>query len=236
MCRHFLRFTLAIGLVVTIVACSQPGKTTGGPGAGKTVSADVHTIDVAPAVAKTYSVEGVYVEACSCRGTCQAEVSGAATGCDALGAAEIVKGTGDGRDISGTRMAFAVDHGDQLHLYLDAPDAARRGALEAFARAAFAGFGKVQSVTQAHITLVGKDGAYTVQVNGGRVMSLTTEPVLGGDHKTAVAIENSMHPLNPTLYQGKCMGAAYTDGGRAFSLEKGRNSFFNQHMKAATAG
>lgn len=182
---------------------------------------------------KPFSVEGVYVEACTCRGTCQGEITGEPTGCDVVGACLLNKAAYDGHDISGTRLAFALDHGDQLHLYLDAPDAAKRTALEAFARAAFAGYGKVQSVSQAKIELSGADGAYTVKIDGGKTMTLATEPVFGGDHKTAIAIDNTQHPLNPTLRQAHCVSCTYADGEHKITIEKGRNSFFNQSMKAA---
>jgi hypothetical protein len=183
-----------------------------------------------PAPAK-FTVRGVYVESCTCRSTCAGEITGEATGCDVVGAARIDEGSYNGADLAGTRVAFAVDHGDQVHLYLDAPQP-KRTALESFARAAFAALGTVKSVADFPIDLSGKDGAYSVKIDGGKVLTLSTEPVLGGDHKTPVAINNTLNALNPTLYQGHSLGARYTDRDRTITIEKGRNAFFNAHMDA----
>ena len=182
---------------------------------------------------KDFSAEGVYVEACTCKTTCAGEVTGEPTGCDVVGACRIDKGTYDGKDLAGTTLAFAVDHTDQVHLYLDAPEGDKRSALEAFARATLAALGSVKSVAAAKIDLTGKDGAYTVRVGGGKTMTVATEPVLGGDHKTPVALNNTLNLLNPTLYQGRCTGGMYADGEHRITIEKGRNAFFNAHMKAS---
>ncbi len=109
----------------------------------------------------------------------------------------------------------------------------RRWTFEAFARAALGPFGTVKGVAAAEIRLEGRDGKYTAIADGGlgKMLKLVTEPVLGGDHKTPVAINNTLNTLNPTLYQGKCISGAYADGEHKITIEKGRNSFFNAAMK-----
>jgi hypothetical protein len=57
-------------------------------------------------------------------------------------------------------------------------------------------------VHDAKIDINGKDGAYTVKVDGGKIMTCTTEPVLGGDNKTPITHTNTKDALNPTMYQG----------------------------------
>jgi len=119
-----------------------------------------------------------------------------------------------------------------VNLYLDAPDAKKRAALEKFARAALAGFGPISSVQDGKVEIAGKDGAYTVKVDGGKVMTCTTEPVLGGDKKTPITHTNTQDAINPVMCQGQCLSATCTHGDKKIELSKGRNAYFNQHMKS----
>lgn len=186
-----------------------------------------------PGAPVAFSIEGTYVEACTCRSSCAAEISGEATGCDAVGAFQIDAGTCDGQDLAGTRVAFA-EKGDAVHLYLDAGSAAaKRAALEKVSRAVLAAMGTVKFVAAATIEFTGSSGAYTVNVDGGKILALRTEPVMGGDHKTPVAIANTQNAWCPTLYQGHCVSATFADGADKFTIEKGRNSFFDPHLKAS---
>jgi hypothetical protein len=114
---------------------------------------------------------------------------------------------------------------------VDAPDAQRREAGTAFARAVYGPFGKIEAVKAARIEVTGEDGRYTVSVDGGRIAQLKTEPVLGGDGKTPVGHTNTKDPLNPTVMQGKAINGQFRDGNRTFSL-KGSNSFFNGQMNS----
>lgn len=41
--------------------------------------------------------------------------------------------------------------------------------------------------------------------------------------------------MNPVMCQGVCVSCTYTDGDRKITLEKGRNAYFNQHMKSSGA-
>jgi hypothetical protein len=189
--------------------------------------------EAASAGAKEFSVDGYYVEACSCNAPCPCELTGANMSCEGVGAYHFDKGKYGGEDFSGTSMAYSLHIGKEVHLYLDAPDAKKKAALEAFSRAALAAFGPVKGVHDAKISIDGKDGAYTVKVDGGKIMTCTTTPVLGGDHKTAIKHENTLDAVNPVMYQGKCESCTYIHGDNKITLEKGRNAYFNQHMKTA---
>lgn len=182
---------------------------------------------------KDFAVEGHYLEACSCRPPCPCELTGAMMGCKGVGAYQFDKASYDGEDFSGTRLAYSLYLGESVHLYLDAADAKKRAALEKFARAFLAGFGPVKGVHEAKIEIAGKDGNYTLKVDGGKVMSCTTEPVLGGDKKTPIVHSNTHDVVNRTMYQGVCTSCSYVDGDMKITLDKGRNSYFNPQMKAS---
>jgi hypothetical protein len=181
--------------------------------------------------AKEFSVEGYYVEACSCKPPCPCELTGANMSCEGVGAYDFEKGKYAGEDFSGTRVAYSLHIGKEVHLYIDAPDAKKRAAAEKFARAALAAFGPVKGVHEAKIEITGKDGNYTFKVDGGKVLSCTTSPVLGGDHKNPIKHENTLDAVNPVMYQGLCESCTYVQGDNKITLEKGRNAYFNQHMK-----
>ncbi len=180
---------------------------------------------------KEFSVDGYYVEACSCKPPCPCELTGANMSCEGVGAYHFDKGKYAGEDFSGTSMAYSLHIGKEVHLYLDAPDAKKKAALEAFSRAALAAFGPVKGVHDAKVGIAGKDGAYTIKVDGGKVMTCTTAPVLGGDKKTPIVHENTLDAVNPVMYQGTCESCVYIQGDNKITLEKGRNAYFNQHMK-----
>jgi hypothetical protein len=183
--------------------------------------------------AKDFSIEGNYVEACSCRAPCPCELVGPNMSCEGVGAYQIDKGAYGGEDISGVRFAYSLYIGKEVHIYLDAPDAAKKAAGEKFARAQLAGFGPCKGVHDAKVEITGKDGAYTAKVDGGKIMTLVTEPMLGGDKKTPVVHSNTMDALNPTMYQAAVVSCTYADGDKKITLEKGRNSYFNQKMKSS---
>ncbi len=192
----------------------------------------------APPAAKTaethdFSIDGFYVEMCSCRPPCPCELTGADMSCSGVGAYQFDKGAYGGEDFSGTRVAYSLHIGKEVHLYIDAPDAKKRAAAEKFARAALAAFGPVKGVHEAKVEIAGKDGAYTVKVNGGKTLSCISEPVMGGDKKTPIKHDNTLDALNPVMYQGKCVSCTYAEGENKITLEAGRNAYFNQHMKSS---
>lgn len=62
-------------------------------------------------------------------------------------------------------------------------------------------------------------------------MKYVTEPVLGGDGKTAVMHSNTYEPLTSVSLQGKSSeGLSHHDGERSMDRSKGRNVYFNDKM------
>jgi hypothetical protein len=212
-------------------ACASTGqdsKTTAAPPAHA-----AQPMAAAQADAKDFQIAGHYAEACSCRPPCPCELTGPIMTCKGIGAYQFDQGSYGGQDFSGTRLAYSLYIGEEVQLYIDAPDAHKRAALEAFARAALAPFGPIKGVHDAKVELSGKDGAYTIKVDGGRIMTCTTEPMLGGDHKTPVSHHNTHDLLNPIMYQAVCTSCTYADGAMKIELQKGSNSYFNAHMQAS---
>jgi hypothetical protein len=181
---------------------------------------------------KPFDLSGVYLEGCSCKLVCACDLNGEmAKGCQVIGAAIVSSGTYGDADVSGTKIAFAV--GDKwVRTYIQASDPARTQAAESLAKALFSSYGAVETVTGAEIDLSGSDGNYTLTVNGGAVLELKTQPVIGADNKTAVTYTNYPDPLFHTIMQGRVVSGSYNDGEHHFTLE-GSNSFFNQNWSAS---
>jgi hypothetical protein len=182
-----------------------------------------------------FSVEGQYVEACSCKAPCACELTGdVMMTCKGVGAIEISKGSYNGVDLSGAKIAYAMAAGKWVDIYVDAKDPKQGEAAKALASAAYADFGQIQDVKDAKID-VKRDGyAYTVNVDGGKTISFSTEPVMGADKKTPVAHENVSNNFNRTFLQGKSVACSYHGAGdKSFTVDKGRNAYFNDKMKAS---
>jgi hypothetical protein len=186
----------------------------------------------AAAAKAVFSVEGMFVDCCSCRPPCPCEVTEVMRGCKGVGAHQFSSGKYAGDDLAGVKIAHAKVVGEWVNLYIDAQDE-QRAAAEKFGRAMFAGFGPIKEVKFARIELSGADGKYTVTVDGGKIMRFETEPVLGGDAKTPVGYTNIKNAVNPDVYQGRCVIAAYSDGDKKVTVEKGRNSHFNARLKSS---
>ena len=188
----------------------------------------------APAAAKAdFSVEGMFVDCCSCRPPCPCEVTEVMKGCRGVGAHQFSSGKYAGDDLVGVKIAHAKVVGEWVNLYIDARDEKQRAVAEKFGRAMFAGFGPIKEVKAAKVEVSGADGKYTVTVDGGKIMRFETEPVLGGDGKTPVGYTNIKNAVNPNVYQGTCVFAAYCDGDKKVTVEKGRNSHFNPRLKSS---
>src|SRR5262245_52676428 len=177
-----------------------------------------------------------YAEACSCMPPCSCELIGPDMSCKGVGAFELKSAKYDGKDISGTKIAYALGVGKWVHVYVDQKDAKKHDAAEAFAKAAIAGFGPMTLAKDADIKIDEKGDKYTVSVDGGKVMKLETEPVMGGDEKTPLTYSNIKDPVHPVVMQGTTASCTYTgtdkDGEKSFKLEKGRNAYFNNHIKS----
>ncbi|HUI07662.1 MAG TPA: DUF1326 domain-containing protein [Verrucomicrobiae bacterium] len=172
-----------------------------------------------------FHAKGMYVEGCSCSAPCTCQLTGIEPMCQGVNAIVLTGGQYKGVELAGAKIAFATAAGKWVRLYVDARDPKQHDAAVAFARAYAKDFGKIEDVEDAKVEVAGKDGRYTLTVNDGAIMSLTTEPVLGGDGKTPLVYSNIHDTLHPTIKQGKTVGGSYNDGGHAFQL-KDSNAYF----------
>jgi hypothetical protein len=177
-----------------------------------------------------FHVTGTVVDGCSCSAPCPCELIEAMPGCLGVGAMILSSGNYQGVDLAGAKIAYAKVFGDWVRIYIDAPRTDQRPAAEAFARAVYKPFGKIEAVRPATIALAGRAGRYTLTVDGGKTMTLTTEPVIGGDKRTPITISNIKNPLNPTVMQGKTVEGSFEDGERSLTL-KGSNAYFTDRMR-----
>jgi hypothetical protein len=179
-----------------------------------------------------YKVKGLFVETCSCHAPCGCEMVGLKSGCLGVGAMTISAGSYHGQDLAGVKAAYAGAPGDWMRIYIQADSPEKRKAAEAFLTAVYSAWGKIDAVKDAKIDITGDYGKYTVTVDAGKIMKYETEVVLGGDKKTAVTHQNVADPLNTTFKQALGVSCEFKDEARSFTLEKGRNAFFNDTMSA----
>ncbi|MGQ3684631.1 MAG: DUF1326 domain-containing protein [Candidatus Loosdrechtia sp.] len=176
-----------------------------------------------------YSVKGTFVEGCSCDIPCPCELISFKTGCQTIGALSLSGGSCCDIDLTGVKIAYATQPGEWVTLYVDAKDDKQKQAAIKFAKGLFGHYGKIEKAGSATIEFSGKDGNYTVKVDDGKIMQLTTEPVLGGDNKTPVMYTNTKSKLTPVFMQGRVLSGSFNDGERSFEL-KGSNSYFNTNI------
>lgn len=179
----------------------------------------------------SFRATGLFLDSCSCSAPCGCELVGLAHGCQGVGALVLTSGKYNGTDLAGAKIAYATVPGKWVRLYVETKTPEQRTAVEAFGRAAFAGFGKIQSVRPASVVVTGSGGRYTLAVDGGKVMTMTMEPVLGGDKKRPVAIGNTQNRFASTFLQAKTVHTVFHDGGQKFTL-KGSNAYYQDNMKA----
>lgn len=178
-----------------------------------------------------WSVKGTFIEGCSCNMPCGCELTGVEMGCEGVGVLSLTGGSYNGVDLTGAKMAYAMVPGDWVRLYVDAKNDAQKNAAIEFAKGYYGGFGKLESASAGKIDIAGKDGKYTVKVNDGKIMQLTTEPVLGGDNKTPITHTNTKSNLSSVFMQAKTVSGTFSDGDRKFEL-RDSNSYFNTNLKS----
>jgi len=171
-----------------------------------------------------YNVTGTYVEGCSCPAPCPCEMTGVNMSCHGVGAMSLSSGKFQGTSLAGAKVAYAVQPGNWVRLYVDARNPQQKQAATAFAKSIFKAWGKVEGVEYAPISFAGSGGAYKVAVNGGKTMQLTTKPVMGRDKKHPIAHTNVSSPLTDTFFQGKTVSGSFKSAGHDFKL-KGGNSY-----------
>ncbi|MCF6148715.1 MAG: DUF1326 domain-containing protein [Candidatus Kuenenia sp.] len=177
-----------------------------------------------------YSAEGVFVEGCNCDVPCPCELISFEMGCETIAAISLSMGEFEGENLSGAKIAYATEPGKWVRIYVDAKDEKQKQAATRFAESVFASFGKVEKTDSAKINFSGSDGKYNVTVNDGKIASLSTEPILGGDNKTPVIHMNTKSKLSPVFMQGRVVSGNYSDGDRNFEF-KGTNAYFNTNIK-----
>lgn len=178
-----------------------------------------------------FTVGGAYVEGCTCGAPCKCEMTGVEMGCQGVGAFTFASGSFDGKSIAGTRAAYATKPGDWVVIYVDAPTAAKRAAVEGLMRAALAGFGKIESVKHAKVAVWHKGSMDYATVDGGKVMNIKSQAVMGGDGKTPLMYSNLHDPIHPVVMQGKTLTATFSDGDHKFEL-KDSNAFFQHNIRS----
>jgi len=173
-----------------------------------------------------FNVAGTFLDSCSCELLCPCVTGREMHMCQGVGGMAITSGKYMDVDLAGAKFAYATALGGWLRLYVDAKDAKQQEALTAFTKAAFGPFGKIEEVKKAKVDLRGSAGKYTLTVDGGKIMTATTEPVLGADKKTPFSLTNTLIPVSPTLMQGRTVKGSFNDGGHSFTLADS-NSYFN---------
>lgn len=176
-----------------------------------------------------FAINGSYVEGCTCAAPCKCELSGVEMGCQGVGAFNFTGGTFDGKSVAGVRTAYATKPGEWVVIYVDAPNASKRAAGEALMRAALADFGKIESVKSAKVKIWSQGNKDFATVDGGKVMNLKTEAMLGGDNKSPLVYSNIHDALHPTVMGGKTLSCTYKDGAHEINL-KDSNAYFHHHL------
>jgi hypothetical protein len=174
-------------------------------------------------------MQGRFVEACTCTGTCAYEATGADTRCSVMGAYVITKGTFDGHDISGVNMAYVISQpGNLLYLYAECPQS-KSDLVKRLAFTLFSTYGNSQGLHNAHIGIRGKAGNYKMTIDNGNTASVQISPVMGGDGKTPVKLENVFGDPYDTLWQAKTIDGSFNLSGHGFLL-KNSNAYYIADM------
>ncbi len=197
-----------------------------------TLTATLGTTSASADEKHDFKVAGLYVEGCSCSIPCACSMGAMRHSCHAVGAITVNSGTYNGVDLSGAKIVYATSTGDWVRLYIDTKDPGQQEAATAYAKAAYSALGKMEAVKKANIEVSGKDGRYTLTVDGGKIVQLGMEPVLGADETTPISHTNTITPFSPTVMQGKTLKGSFHDGERSFTLE-GSNAYFNDHVDSS---
>lgn len=178
-----------------------------------------------------YSVTGTYVEGCDCNVPCPCEITNSETGCQSVSAMSLKNGNFMGTDLSGAEIVVVSKYPEWVRIYIDAKNDKQKNASVEFAKEIYGDRGKIEAINNAKIDLSEKDNNFIVKVDDGKVMQLTTQPILGGDKTTPITYTNTSSKLTPVFMQARVISCNFSDGERQFEL-KGSNSFFNTNMKS----
>jgi hypothetical protein len=152
--------------------------------------------------------------------------------CEGVGAYEFDTGEFNGKSFDGTRVAYAGEPTKWIVVYVDAPDQEKRDAATAFAKSMLAKMGPIKEVKSAPIKMTVNDSELMAMVDGGKIMTITSKPVLGGDGKNPLSLHNVNNPIYPVIMQAKVVTCDYHDGDKKFTL-KDSNSYYNANLNAS---
>jgi hypothetical protein len=139
-------------------------------------------------------------------------------------------GTYAGKDVSGVKFAYVMAPPDALLIYVDAP-ASKAALVENLAKRVFDGFGKLQGVRRATISLSGKGGRYAGQIGAGKIADFACSPVMGGDGKTPVILRNVLGDPYDDLWQAKVEKARFQDGTFRWELSKESSALYVDDLR-----
>lgn len=179
----------------------------------------------------SYTFDAQFVEGCSCKDICVTEITGRDAGCHGIGAMRFRRGTYNGKDFSGSTVAWAWDSGKWVRLYVDAPSSKRAAATD-FMKAILADWGKLEGVSASSVKISRAGKGYTAVIDGGKEGAITIVPVFGRDGATAVTHTNLTSPLHSILNQGETKSASFRNPAHAFKLDK-TNGFYNPSTRMA---
>ncbi len=172
-----------------------------------------------------YTYNAVFMEGCSCHDVCISEITGKDAGCHGMGAISFKKGSFDGVDTSGAKVAFVWDSDKWVRVYVDADSEAKRKAVVDFMKIMLDGWGTYEGASPAKIDVTNNAHEMSFTINGGSTGAMSVKPILGGDGKTGVAYDNLKSPMHSKLWQGETVNATFSDV-HSFTLQ-GTNAYYN---------
>jgi hypothetical protein len=178
-----------------------------------------------PTEKRPYSFDALFIEGCSCKDVCVAEITGADTGCHGLAAMQFYKGRYGTTDLSGSRAAWAFTPKKTVVLYIDAPEK-KRAALTAFLKAALADWGKFETVKTAPIKITHGKGAYAAAIGNGSMGKLEIKPNGGGSG--GVKLSNLKSLFHSDLLHSQTAKGSYSDAGHKFEIKQ-TNAYYYPH-------
>lgn len=174
-----------------------------------------------------YKVTGIAFDGCACHVPCPCAFAGSfKEGCNNIEGIAVKSGMYKGADLSGVKLVQAGLAGNWARIYIDSSDMQREAAT-AFAKAVFAPYGKVESIKKARIDVAGQAGNYKLLVDGGQIVELITESMVGADGKSPITLTNVYGLFGPTFTQARTTKASLDDGDRSFTFANSNSMFID---------
>ncbi len=180
---------------------------------------------------RDYRLQGTFIEGMSCKDQTPASLTTVQNGCQSIGVLSLTGGNYLNVDLKDAKIAYALVAGDWVRIYVDAVNPVQREAAITFAKDFLTPLGRIDTAREARISITGEKGNYTATVDNGNVIQLTTQPVLGGDNKNPISINNAKSRVSDKLYQGVAVQGSVKDGNRSFDLHNA-TAYFNGDMNS----